>query len=88
MPEHESLRQKYGRIGALNSWANTPDRSARTRNGRAKSPASIEWHEARLDPERFADASDADRRKAAESARKAYYSELAMKSAAARRGAA
>lgn len=85
MSPHVPHRHQIGRYGALKSWANTPDRTARTRNGRAKSPGAIEWHLDRLDPERFADASDADRLKAAEAARKAYYAELAMKSARVRR---
>ena len=83
MPETE--RQKIGRYGAHKSWAQTPDRSARTSNARANGPSGLQWHLDRLDPERFADATDADRLKAAEAARKAYYAELAMKSAAARR---
>jgi hypothetical protein len=81
----ESPNQINGRYGALRSWANTPDRTARTRRARDKSPSSIDWHLARLDPERFADASPDARLKAAEAARKAYYAHLAMKSAAARR---
>lgn len=84
VPTHESPRQKIGRYGALKSWANTPDRSARTKNARAHSPSSTEWHLARLDPEVFANASATDKLRAAEAARKAYYAELAMKSAAAR----
>lgn len=80
----ESQRQIIGRAGAHESWANTVDRSARTRRARDNSPSSIEWHLARL-PEQFADAGQDARLKAAESARKAYYARLAMKSAAARR---
>ena len=85
MPQPVSYRQRIGRYGGLKSWANTTDRSARTAPGRNAGPASIDWHLARLDPQRFADASEDDRRKAAEAARKAYYADLAMKSAAARR---
>jgi len=80
----ESTRQQIGRYGALKSWANTPDRTARTRKARSTSPSAIEWHLARLDPERFAEASEPQRRAAAEAGRRAYYAALAMKSAAAR----
>jgi len=76
---------QISRYGALRSWANTVDRSARTRNARASSPGDVEWHLARLDPERFAGATDAQKLAAAESARKAYFARLAMKSARARR---
>lgn len=81
----DPYRQAIGRLGAHKSWANTPNRTARTRKARANGPSELPWHLARLDPEKFADASDADRLKAAEAARSAYYAELAMKSAAARR---
>ena len=78
-------RQRWGRIGADESWSRTVDRAARTAKGRAAGPGSVEWHEARLDPERFADASPDQRRAAAESAKRAYYARLALKSAEARR---
>jgi hypothetical protein len=77
-------RQIIGRYGALKSWSTTVDRSARTRKARDNSPSSDNWHLARL-PEQFDNATDAQRLKAAQAARKAYYAELAMKSAAARR---
>jgi hypothetical protein len=82
-----SDHQQISRFGALKSWANTPDRSARTRPARSKSPASIEYHLERLDPVRFADATEAQKLAAAEAGRKAYFTELAWKSAAARRKA-
>ena len=72
------------RRAALTSWANTVDRSARTRPARAASPSSVEWHLARL-PEQFDDATDAQRLAAAEAARYAYFQELARRSAIARR---
>lgn len=78
--------QLAGRKGAHVSWAHTVDREARTRAARAKSPTSVEWHLARLGPE-FDNASAAQREQAAESARKAYMADLAVKSAAARRKA-
>ena len=77
-------RQSAGRFGAYKSWANTSDRTARTANGRAAAPNDVEWHLARLDPEKFADASEKQRMAAAEAAKKAYYAELAMRSAKAR----
>lgn len=77
-----------GRIGAHESWANTVDRSARTAQARRSGPSSLQWHLDRL-PAQFADASEKARTIAAESARSAYYSRLALKSAQARkRGAA
>lgn len=82
MPEPHQLASRYG---ALKSWANTPDRSARTRPARTNSPSSVDYWLARQDPDRFANASQADRLAAAEMARKAYFAGLAMKSAAARK---
>ena len=78
-------RQQAGRLGALESWSRTADRTARTRNARAASPSSVECHYAHLDPERFADATEQQKLAAAEAARKAYYARLALKSAKARR---
>jgi len=78
-------RQLNGRYGGFKSWANTPDRTARTAPARRRSPSSIEYHLERLDPERFADASDPQRLAAAEAARRAYFASLAMMSAASRR---
>lgn len=77
-------RQVIGRYGGLKSWANTPDRTARTRPARAKSPSSLEYHIDRLGPQ-FADASESQRLAAAEAAKRAYFAELAMKSVRARR---
>lgn len=81
-----SPHQLAGRYGALKSWGNTPDRAKRTRNARANSPGSVDYWLARLDPELFANASEQQKLDAAEAARKAYFAELAMKSAKARRG--
>ena len=81
----DSRRQQIGAMGAHESWARTPDRTARTRNGRAAGPANIEWHIARLDAERFANATEAQKLAAAEAARKAYYARLALASAKSRR---
>ena len=79
-----SLAQLYGRLGAERSWANTDNRTARTRPARAKSPGSVEYWLERL-PSNFDDATDDQRRAAAEKAKKAYFTELAIKSAKARR---
>lgn len=76
--------QQAGRLGGLTTWARTVDRTTRTSGSRSKSPSEIEWHMARLGPE-FDGATDAQRVAAAESARRAYFLRLAMKSAEARR---
>jgi len=78
-------RQAAGRYGALLSWANTPDRTARTRRAREVGPNSIGYWLNRLDPERFADATEKQKLAAADAAKSAHYAEMAMKSAAARR---
>jgi hypothetical protein len=61
-----------GKFGALKSWANTVDRPARTAPARRDRPASVEYHLARQDPARFADATDEQRLAAAEAARRAW----------------
>ena len=76
----ESELALAGRIGAHKSWANTEDRSARTAPARA---AFQKRFEDEVDPDRKLDAAERARR--AESARKAYFAELALKSAQARR---
>lgn len=85
MPERLTERQIRGRYGAHKSWANTVDRSARTRQARSKSPGSIDYWLDRLDPERFANATDEQKMQAAEAGKKAHFAELSMRSAAARR---
>lgn len=75
------------RYGVLKSWANTVDRTARTAAAREKSPASLAYHLDRLDPERFADATDDQRIAAAEAARRAFFAQMAMRAARARRAA-
>lgn len=80
-----SIHQLNGRIGAFTSWANTVDRSARTAPARKASPASLDYWLERLDPERFADASDDARIAAAEAARAAHFAAMAKRSADARR---
>lgn len=77
-------RQLSGRLGGLKSWANTPDRTARTKRGRDAGPGSIDYWVCRLDPVKFADATDEQRLAAATAAKKAHYAGLALKSAQAR----
>jgi hypothetical protein len=67
-----SERRLTASIAAHTSWANTPDRAARTANGRAA-----------LD-QKFLDQAGGDPIRA-EHLRKAYYARLALKSAQARR---
>lgn len=69
-----SERSQLGRLAAHESWANTPNRAARTANARAA-----------LD-QKFFDAADGDPVRAAH-LRKAHFARLALKSAVARRKA-
>ncbi len=78
-------RQTAGRYGAYKSWASTPDRTARTAPARRASPSSVDYWVDRLDPDLFADATDAQRLAAAEAARRAHFAGMALKSARARR---
>jgi len=80
-----AIHRAAGRVGGLTSWANTPDRSARTAPARRTAPGEVDYWLARLDPERFADATDEQRLAAAEAARRAYFARLSLRSAAARR---
>ena len=77
-------RQQIGRYGGLISWANTADRTARTAPGRRAGPGSNDYWLARLDPDKFADATDEQKLAAAEAAKAAYFSKLALKSARSR----
>lgn len=86
MPTPDPHRQALGRLGAHVSWANTVDRTARTRKARSKSPASPEYWLARLDAERFANATPQQRLDAAEAMRRAHFAGLALRSAESRRG--
>ena len=78
-PAQRSLHQ---RIGAYKSWANTADPTARTQPGRDKFMARFERA---VDPEGVLP--DAERRRRAEAAKRAYFLELSLKSARARRKA-
>lgn len=77
-------RQTIGRYGGLKSWANTVDRSARTRPARRRSPGSVDYWLDKLGSE-FDNATEAQRLAAADAAKRAYFAELSMKSAKARR---
>lgn len=73
-------RSLAARIAAHDSWAHTPDRAARTAPARAALLARFE-HE--VDPDGTLPPDERARR--AESARKAYFLRLALKSARSRR---
>lgn len=80
----QTSRQIAGRVGGLRSWANTVDRAARTRRGRDAGPGSVDYWIGRLDPVRFADATDEQKVAAATAAKKAHFAALALKSSQAR----
>jgi hypothetical protein len=77
-------RNPAQQYGALKSWANTVNRSARTAPARAAGPQSVSWHEARLGPQ-FADATPEQRRQAAEAAHRAYFAELSLRAVQAKK---
>lgn len=76
----EEERTIVAKIAANTSWANTPDRSARTAPARAALWAKFE---AEVDPD--GTLNPAERAKRAENLRKAHFQRLALKSAQARR---
>ena len=83
MPEtglSPSERSLIGALGAHVSWANTDDRAARTAPARK---ALLDKFEKEVDPD--GNLAPAERAKRAESAKKAYFARLALKSAQARR---
>lgn len=81
MPElTPELRTLRSQIAAHESWARTPDRSARTAAARQ---AMLEKFEKQVDPD--GTLLPAERAKRAENLRKAHYARLALKSAQARR---
>ena len=73
-------RSLVAQIAAHESWANTADRSARTAPARK---AALAKFEKQVDPD--GKLSPAERARRAESARKAHFKRLALKSAQARR---
>jgi hypothetical protein len=74
------LRSLRSQIAAHESWARTPDRSARTANARQ---AMLEKFEHQVDPDQKL--TPAERALRAEHARKAHFKRMALKSAQARR---
>lgn len=80
-------RTQSNRAAAFVSWGNTVDRSARTANARKAAPGSLDHWIAKLDPERFADATPNQIRDAAIAMRKAHFARLGAASVAARRKA-
>lgn len=82
-PSERALR---ARLAAHQSWANTPDPTARTAAARAKSPGHLDYWCRQVDP--TGKLPEHERLRRAESARKAYYTRLALRSAQARRARA
>ena len=78
-PLTPSQRSMRGKIAAYTRWANEPDRSAATAAARQ---GLRDRFERQVDPAGTLPA--AERAKRAETARKAYYTQLAFKSARAR----
>jgi hypothetical protein len=76
-PAERSLR---GKLASYESWANTKDRTARTARGRA---AQLARFEKLVDPD--GTMSPEARAKAAEAAKQAHYTRMALLSAKARR---
>lgn len=75
-----SERSLLGQLAAHTSWARTEDRAARTAKARQ---AALARFEREVDPN--CELPPAERAKRAESARKAYFAQLALKSSQARR---
>lgn len=80
MPSTDAERRLAAQIAAHESWAHTPDRSARTAPARAAMLAKFE-HEADPDGSLL----PAERARRAEHLRKAHFQRLALKSAQSRR---
>ena len=81
--EKSKQHQQAGRIGAHRKWAMTEDRSAATQAAR---DGLYRRFEDQVDPDRVLPADE--RAKRAESARRAHYTRMAMKSANARKARA
>jgi hypothetical protein len=77
-------RSLANRAAAYSSWGKTVDRSARTANARKAGPGSLDHWLGKLDPERFANATETQRRDAAIAMKRAHFASLAAKSAKAR----
>jgi hypothetical protein len=72
-------RQQTGRIGGFVSWANTPDRKARTAPGRA---AALARFEKQVDPDGTMDPKERALR--ADAAKSAFFAQMAYRSSQAR----
>lgn len=83
MPKNPSERSLIARIAVHESWARTPDRTARTAPARA---AFADRFEKQVDPDGVL--SPTERARRAEHARQAHMTRLALKSAQARRARA
>lgn len=77
-------RKTTSSLGAHKSWAQTVDRSSRTRNARRKSPSQLDYWLERQSAELQARPMP-ERLKAAENAKAAHFKTLGLRSAAARR---
>jgi len=78
-PEQRSIR---GRLAAQVRWSEQ-DPVRGTAPARAASPSSLAWFEAKVDPD--STLPPAERLRRAESARRAYFTRLALQSSKARR---
>lgn len=83
MPLSPSERKLRAQLAAHTSWAGTSDRTARTAAGRR---AFLNTFEQQVDPDGVLE--PAERARRAESARKAHFTRLALRSAQARRARA
>ena len=81
MPDHDpAMRVALAKLAAHERWAQTTDRTAATAPARA---AALSRFEIQVDPDGVLP--ERERRQRAESARRAYFQRLAIKSARARR---
>lgn len=74
-------RAQAGKVGAYTSWANTPNRAARTAPGRRAADARFD----RLVVEKHGQLPPAEHAKCVEAMRAAFYAELTLKSVRARK---
>jgi hypothetical protein len=82
-----STPAQRGRVGALESWSRTVDRTARTAPARSAGPGDVTYWLTKLDSERFANATQQQRLDAADAMRRAHFARMAMASAKARKKA-
>jgi hypothetical protein len=79
------VRRQIGRYGQYVRWAGVPDRQAETAPARAAGTGTIDYWVKRLDPERFANATDQQKLDAADMLLRAHFLKMSMASAKARR---